>query len=100
MGKLPTIGYLRAMMEKGAQEAGREFYDPIVEIVKIALTTSDERIALAANIHVSEKLYARAGQGPLDDDGPDNEDKIKRRRELVEQLANAIAAKRITAVPQ
>lgn len=100
VGKLPTYAYLRAMMEEGAREAGKEFYDPIVEIVKLALTTKDERIALAANIHVSEKLYRKANDLSVTDDDRDNEEKLKRRRAIVEELAAAIAAKRASVTSQ
>jgi len=88
IGKLPTFGYLRAMIERGAKEAGREFYDPIVELVKLGTTTQDERIAFACHAHLSDKLYPKARDW-ADADNPDDADRIAKRNAMLDQLVTA-----------
>lgn len=93
-GKMPTPGYLRSMMEKGAREAGKEFYDPIVEIVKLGLTSDDERIRFACHSHVSDKLYPKAKELEPERDAADSE-RASKRAALIDKVLAAFEAKRV-----
>jgi len=95
-GKMPTPGYLRAMMEKGARDAGKEFYDPIVELTKLGLTSEDERIRFACHAHLSDKLYPKARDW-TDADNADDAERNAKRNALLDQLVDAFSRRALGA---
>ena len=96
LGKMPTPGYLRAMMEKGAKDAGRDFYDPIVELTKLGLTSDDERIRFACHAHLSDKLYPKAKDWS-EGDAADDAERVSKRNALLDQLVDAFSRRALAS---
>jgi hypothetical protein len=88
--RLPTYGYLCDMIALGAREAKVDFYDPIVELVKLSKSSGDERIQFACHAHLSDKLYPKARDWQ-EGENPDDAERIARRNAMLDQLVAAFS---------